>query len=291
MEILDAHCHFWMPARGDYGWLDAAGPDLASLRRDFLPDELAAQSPAEVIAVQAAPTEAETQFLLSLAAQYPWIRGVVGWVDLADPAAAGRLAAMAANPRLVGLRPMLQDLPTDDWLLRHPHPATLSAMKALGLRFDALVQPRHLEPLARFTAQHPDLPIVIDHAAKPHLATGRDSGWAEGMARLAGHRNVSCKLSGLLTELAPEALAQPETALAVLRPLFARLLDWFGPARLIWGSDWPVLTLAASYGAWRALTEALLDGLSADEKRAILGGNARRFYGLDGGLDGGQEGA
>lgn len=287
MEILDAHCHFWMPGRGDYGWLDTGGPDLAPLRRNFLPDELAAQGvTAGVIAVQAAPTEAETHYLLSLAAQHSWIRGVVGWVDLADPASANRLAGMAANPRLVGLRPMLQDLPEDDWLLRYPHPAALSAIETLGLRFDALVQPRHLGPLARFTALHPHLPIVIDHAAKPDLATGLDAGWAESMARLAGQRNVSCKFSGLLTEMAPETLTSPEAVLAVLRPLFARLLDWFGPARLLWGSDWPVLTLAASYAEWRALTEALLEGLSTSEKQAILGGNACRFYGLDGALEG-----
>lgn len=290
MDGFDAHCHFWAPARGDYGWLDEGGPELGPLRRDFQPAELAAlNGDAAVIAVQAAPSEAETRYLLGLAAAHPRIVGVVGWIDLSDPAAAGRLEVLAADPRLKGVRPMLQDLPDDGWIATAPHPAALAALVRLGLRFDALVMPRHLAALDRFVTANPGLPVVIDHAAKPHLARGgtgggtggEDGGWADGMARLARHPHIHCKLSGLLTEMSPAQRATPETALAVLRPVMDRLLDWFGPARLIWGSDWPVLTLAASHARWVEITAALLDGLSLEERRAILGGNGARFYGVE----------
>lgn len=283
MGRIDAHCHFWTPSRGDYGWLDAAGPALDPLRRDFLPAELARlNGGAEVIAVQAAPTEAETDYLLGLARRYPQIVGVVGWCDLSDADAAGRLAHMAENRKLRGLRPMLQDLPQDDWIATTPDPIAIAVMLNLGLRFDALVTPRHLTALLAFHDLYPDLPIVIDHAAKPYLASGADAGWAAAMAGLAQSGQVYCKISGLLTEMSPAQRATPDTALAVLRPLLARLLDWFGAGRLIWGSDWPVLTLVAAHADWLSLTEALLEGLSADERVGILGGNARRFYGLEG---------
>lgn len=283
MGMIDAHCHFWAPSRGDYGWLDAAGPALDPLRRDFLPAELArVNGGAKVIAVQAAPTEAETSYLLRLASDHPQIVGVVGWCDLSDPDAAARMTHMAENPKLRGLRPMLQDLPQDDWIATAPDPTVIAAMLRLGLRFDALVAPRHLAALLAFHSLYPDLPIVIDHAAKPHLASGADAGWVNGMARLAQGDQVYCKLSGLLTEMSPDQRATPEMALKVLRPVLARLLEWFGPGRLIWGSDWPVLTLAAPPADWMSLTQALLEGLSADERVGILGANACRFYDLEG---------
>jgi len=282
MGSMDAHCHFWAPARGDYGWLDAGGPALEALRRDYLPDELAAlNGGADVIAVQAAPTEAETVYLLGLARTCPRIAGVVGWCDLSDARASGRLAQMAENPKLRGVRPMLQDLPQDHWIATAPHPGTMAEMLRLGLRFDALVTPRHLPALQVFHDRYPDLPMVIDHAAKPHLASGVDAGWAAGMARLAKSPQVWCKLSGLLTEMTPAQRATPDSALAVLRPVVSNLLAWFGPDRLIWGSDWPVLTLSAPHGAWLALTDRLLEGLSRNECAAIHGDNARRFYGLE----------
>lgn len=280
-DRLDAHCHFWYPARGDYGWMEAGGPALAPLRRDFGPTDLAAlNGGGDVIAVQAAPSLAETRHLLALAATAPQVRGVVGWADLAAPDAPAAIADLARDPCLVGLRPMLQDLPEDDWIARRPTPAAMAAMGRAGLRLDALVQPRHLPHLWDFARRNPDLAIVVDHAAKPRLAQGHDADWAAGLARLARDPRIHCKLSGLLTEMAPEQRHRPDTALAVLRPVFGHLLDWFGTDRLIWGSDWPVLTLAASHDDWRMVTDALLDGLGADEKAAILGGNGRRFYGV-----------
>lgn len=280
-DRLDAHCHFWSPARGDYGWMDAGGPALAPLRLDFGPADLAAlNGGGDVIVVQAAPSLAETRHLLALAAAFPQIRGVVGWADLAAPDAPADIADLARDPLLVGLRPMLQDLAEDDWIARRPTLAAMAAVTRAGLRFDALVLPRHLPHLWDFARRNPDLAIVVDHAAKPRLAQGHDADWAAGMARLARDPRIHCKLSGLLTEMSPEQRRTPDNALTVLRPVFGHLLDWFGTDRLIWGSDWPVLTLAAGHGDWLSLTDALLDGLTRDERAAILGGNGRRFYGV-----------
>lgn len=272
MERLDAHCHFWRLDRGDYGWLDGQGGALQPLRRDFGPKDHPGGGP--VIAVQAAPTLAETDYLLELADHNRRIIGVVGWVDLSADSAAGDLRARAAHPRFRGIRPMLQDIAATDWLLSAPQPAALAELTRLGLRFDALVTERHLPVLARFAAQNPDLPIVIDHAAKPQPGARAD--WVEGMRHLAS-LGLHCKLSGLLTELAPADLRDP---LAALRPILGQLLDWFGPERLIWGSDWPVLTLAAPYHDWLVLTDELLADLAPAERAAITGGNAMRFYGV-----------
>ncbi len=274
MTEIDAHCHFWKLARGDYGWLEGEGGPLAPIRRDFSPDDL--PGAARVIAVQAAPTTAETDYLLNL--NHPRIAGVVGWVDLTSEGISGHLADRATDPRFRGIRPMLQDIADTDWLLTAPRADALAALVRMNLCFDALVTPRHLGVLAEFAARNPDLAIVIDHAAKPRLAQGgEDAEWAAGMARLAQDPRIHCKLSGLLTEMAPAQLADP---LAVLRPVVARLLDWFGPDRLIWGSDWPVLNLAGDYETGRALTDQLLADLTPDERRAIMGGNAARFYGV-----------
>lgn len=278
---IDAHCHFWDPARGDYVWLDAGPPALDPLRRIFSPDDLAAlNQKRRVVAVQAAESLAETRYLLDLAAQHPQIAGVVGWVDLTHRETIETLTTLARDPRLKGIRPMLQDLAEDDWITTRPDPAVLRAVQDLGLRFDALVFARHLPHLARFTAAWPDLPMIVDHCAKPRMGGPLDPTWREGMAAMAAFPHVHCKLSGLLTEL-PEALRQPEAAMAAMRPVVDEVLRLFGPDRLLWGSDWPVLTLAAPYQVWEHLTDRLLDGLSLAERQAILGGNAARFYGLE----------
>lgn len=273
MQGIDAHCHFWRPSRGDYGWLDGQGGPLAPIRRDFLPADYPAD--ARLIVVQAAPSLAETDFLLSLAAEAPQIAGVVGWVDLSDPDAAGILAQRAQNPLLKGVRPMLQDIAETEWLTRHARPDAIETLCDLGLRFDALVTARHLPMLARFAERYDNLPLVIDHAAKPQPGARDD--WEQGMQALAALPHVHCKLSGLMTELSTDELADP---LPALRAITDRLLDWFGADRLIWGSDWPVLTLAAPYGDWSDLTARLLENLSDIGRNAILRGNAARFYGV-----------
>ncbi len=288
MQRIDAHQHFWQLARGDYGWLRADDAGLAPLVRDFLPADLApllrAHGVARTVLVQAAPSVAETGFMLSLAATHDAIGGVVGWVDLACEGAASTLARLAEDGRLKGVRPMLQDLPDDDWIVSAPRPDALRTLRRLGLRFDALVKPRQLAPLARFARAHAELPIVVDHAAKPPLASAWNDepmqAWRSNLAALAELPNVQCKLSGLLTELAPADRITPESATARLRPVVDALLNWFGPERLMWGSDWPVLTLAGSYADWVAASDTLLAPLSAGERAQVLHGSARRFYGL-----------
>ncbi|MDO5614336.1 MAG: amidohydrolase family protein [Paracoccus sp. (in: a-proteobacteria)] len=271
--MLDAHCHFWRLDRGDYGWLAGEGGPLAPLRRDFLPADYPGKG--RVIAVQAAPSVAETDWLLAQAARDRRIAAVVGWVDLADAGAAATIRDRAQNPVFRGIRPMLQDIAATDWLLSAPRRDALTALADNGLCFDALVTGRHLPVLARFAAQNPALAIVIDHAAKPQDPA--DAEWQAGMRALAADSRIFCKVSGLLTELPRDALADP---LPHLRAVFDRLLGWFGPERLIWGSDWPVLTLAAPFAQWAGLTDALLADLSGTERGGILGGNAARFYGV-----------
>lgn len=270
---IDAHQHFWSLARGDYGWLT---PALGVIHRDFGPDDLepllARHGICRTILVQAAPTEAETAYLLDLAASSPFVAGVVGWTDFDVGNAAERIAKLAGNRLLVGLRPMVHDIADDRWLARPALAPAFHAMAAQGLVFDALLKPHHIAPMLDMLQRQSDLACVIDHGAKPDLARGELSAWREGMTALAAHRNVFCKLSGLVTE------ARADWTLATLRPVVEHLLGAFGPDRLIWGSDWPVVTLRASYAQWFGAADALLAALPDAQREAILGGNARRLY-------------
>ncbi|HEV7335521.1 MAG TPA: amidohydrolase family protein [Bosea sp. (in: a-proteobacteria)] len=270
---IDAHQHFWSLARGDYGWLT---PALGVIHRDFGPDDLepllARHGICRTILVQAAPTEAETAFLLDLAANTPFVAGVVGWADFDADNAAERIAELAGNRLLVGLRPMVHDIIDDRWLARPGLAPAFRAMAEQGLVFDALLKPRHIAPMLAVIERHPELSVVIDHGAKPSLVTGDLTAWREGMTALAAHPQVFCKLSGLVTE------ARADWTLATLKPVVAHLLAAFGPDRLIWGSDWPVVTLRASYAQWFGAADALLAALPDGQREAILGGNARRLY-------------
>ncbi|MDX7951581.1 amidohydrolase family protein [Lichenihabitans sp. Uapishka_5] len=285
---VDAHCHLWRLERGDYGWLDGDGGPLAPIRRDFEVADLraagAAMGTEAFVAVQAAPSVAETRHLLDQARIAPEIVGVVGWVDLSDPAAEADLERLAADPRFVGVRPMLQDLPDPDWIATRPAPAAMAALSRLGLCFDALVTPVHLQALQHFAERHGDLPIMIDHAAKPAVSAPADDPrhalWRVGMQALAHRPGVCVKLSGLLTELPAERRRTPDDAVAALRPLVDHLLDWFGPERLAWGSDWPVLTLASQPAVWAEVSERLLAPLNEAGRAAVRGDTACRFYGL-----------
>jgi L-fuconolactonase len=276
---VDAHQHFWTLARPDYGWLT---PALGPIYRDFQPADLqpllAAQQVGRTVLVQAAPTVAETDYMLALAAQYPFVQGVVGWVDLAAASAPAELERLAGNPVFKGVRPMLQDLPDADWIASAPIDPAVQALLRLGLSFDALVNTAHLPHLLRFAQRYPALPIVIDHCAKPQVARGPGhlafAQWREGMAALARLPQVCCKLSGLVTEAGPGWQA------ATLSPYVDTVLELFGPQRLMWGSDWPVLNLAADYPAWVAATELLLQRLDPSSAQAVWGGTAERFYRL-----------
>lgn len=276
MTRIDAHQHFWRVARGDYGWLT---PKLAPIYRDFGIDDLTpylrAADIAGTVLVQAAPTDAETDFLLELATRSGGlVKAVVGWIDFDAPDAADRLARRARNPLLRGVRPMMQDIADTDWMLRPALAPAFRAVVELGLRFDALVQPRHLANLRRLVDRYPGLQLVVDHGAKPRIAAGTREPWAKEMRVLADETAAWCKLSGLVTE------ASKRWTVADLRPYAEHLLDCFGPERLLWGSDWPVVELAGGYHRWWAATEELLRPLDAAGRARILGGNAARFYGI-----------
>ena len=272
---IDAHQHFWALERGDYGWLT---PELKPIYRDFLPDDLQPSLRRAgiegTVLVQAAPTVAETEYLLSLAAENSFIKGVVGWVDFDAPDAAQEIAKLAGNPALVGLRPMIQDIDDPNWMLGANLAPAFQALQHFDLAFDALVLPRHLGQLLELLKRYPNMRSVIDHGAKPEIRDSAFSDWATGMAALAYGTNAYCKLSGLVTEAAQDWTTEN------LRPYVDHLLDTFGPQRLIWGSDWPVCTLASSYDRWVDTTETLLATQTDADRVAILGGNAANFYNL-----------
>jgi L-fuconolactonase len=273
---IDAHQHFWRLARGDYGWLT---PALAPIYRDFgiedLKPHLAAAGISGTVLVQAAPSEAETEFLLGLAGESGGlVKAVVGWADFEAPDAPRSLERLARDPLLRGVRPMMQDIPDTDWML---HPALDPAFRAiidLDLCFDALVQPRHLTNLRRLLDRYPALKLVVDHGAKPRIAADEREPWAADMHALARETDAWCKLSGLVTE------ASATWEMADLQPYADHLLDCFGGERLIWGSDWPVVELAGGYERWWTATEALLRPLDEASRERVLGENAARFYGF-----------
>jgi L-fuconolactonase len=226
------------------------------------------------VLVQAAPTVAETRFLLDHAAREPWVKGVVGWADMAAGDAPDVLAQMARDRRLVGIRPMIQDIADVHWMLRPKLAPSFRALVELDLTFDALVRPPHLANLLELLTRHEDLRAVVDHAAKPYIAAGELEPWASEMAALARHTHAFCKLSGLITEAGPGWTA------AELQPYVDVLLETFGPERLVWGSDLPVVTLAGDYRGWHETARRCLAGLDPLALAAVFGGNAARAYRL-----------
>jgi L-fuconolactonase len=285
---IDTHQHFWRRSRGDYTWLDPAQASLRPLLRDFEPHDLLPllneHDVSQTVLVQAAASEAETDFLLALSDQHAWIAGVVGWIDLSDPTRRPVLNRWARHPKFKGVRPMLQDIEDVDWIAHAPHPTMAQALIDHGLRMDALVKPQHLAGLLRFIDRWPRLNIVVDHAAKPLLRAGWQADWAAtwrvGMRDIAAHPHVQCKFSALLTEADPATIADPQAATRTVRPVWDVLVEQFGPGRLMWGSDWPVLTLASSYARWVSVCEALIGSLDSTEQAAVWHGNAARFYAL-----------
>lgn len=273
--MIDAHVHLWRLARGDYGWLTS---DLKAIYRDFevtdLRQRLQAAGVDQAVLVQAAPTIAETEFLLEIAENASEIAGVVGWIDFEADTAAKDLAALCKSPWLKSVRPMIQDIADPDWMLKPELDAAFRAVIDHDICFDALVLPQHLKQLQILLARYPDLRVIVDHGAKPMIAQGVIEGWAEDMKAIADSGPVYCKLSGLLTEAGPDWT--PEK----LRPYVEELLKFFGPERLAWGSDWPVLRLAGNYQGWFDLAQSYLTDLSNAERAAIFGENARRFYRL-----------
>lgn len=270
---IDSHHHLWTIARGDYGWLT---PALGPIYRDFttadLEHHLTAAGIDRTIVVQAADTVAETEFLLRTAEGSDRIAGVVGWIDMEARDAIVTLTSLARHPKFRGIRPMIQGIEDDGWILRDTLDPVFAALTDLGLCFDALVLPRHLSPLLARLQRNPGLRCVIDHGAKPALASGDLDAWRRDIARIADETGCFCKLSGLLTE------AGDQPTLDRIAPAARHLLACFGPDRLMFGSDWPVLNLAGDYAGWAGMVDTLLAGLDAGERAQIRGGTARRFY-------------
>lgn len=278
---IDAHQHFWRLARGDYRWLR---PTMGVLWRDYEPAHLAPHLAragiARSVLVQAADSMAETAFLLELARAQPSVAGVVGWIDFGARNAVATIEELSDEPLLVGVRPMLQDLGDPRWMLRREFDPVWREMSVRGLRLDALVRSEHLGHLRELAARHPELTIVVDHLAKPCVVPFGErwthfDAWRDHLRGLARQTRASCKLSGLITEAAVSWCVDD------LRPYVDVALDTFGPERLIWGSDWPLVELRGGYAAWWETTVELLSPLAEHQRAAILGGNAARVYGLD----------
>ena len=276
---LDAHHHFWNPARGDYDWMPE---DNTTLNRAYGPADLAphlaAASIDATILVQAAPSIAESEYMLGIADATPHVAAVTGWVDFENAAHQDALARLAGHPKFRGVRPMIQDIPDDDWMLREDVRWGFDAITALGLRFEALGFPRHIDNFLTIFTRHPEMKVVIDHCMKPQIAAPDETAfrqWADGMARLARETSAFCKFSALITE------AHADWQTEDLRPYAEHVITAFGAERVMWGSDWPVCRLAGEYTEWRAAALELTAGCSDAERRAIYGGTAQNFYDLD----------
>lgn len=279
---VDAHQHLWDLAVRDHPWLTAAG--MAPIHRSFAVDDLAVAAAAagisRTVLVQVLPDPRETIEFLDLAARSELIGGVVGWVDLTRPDLADVLAALRATPggdRLVGLRHLVQSEPDPGWLLRADVGRGLRTMGSMGLCFDLLTLPHQLPAAIELARALPETTFVLDHLSKPPIAAGALEPWASRIRELAGEANVFCKLSGMVTEA-----DWASWTVAQLRPYAATVLEAFGPSRVMFGSDWPVCLLAASYDQVVAAAEALLSGLSPDERDQVFGGVAAAVYRLAG---------
>jgi L-fuconolactonase len=275
--IVDSHQHFWRYDPVDYDWI---GDDLAAIRRDFLPPDLAREIAAAgvdaVVSVQARQTLDETRWLLELAGENAFIAGVVGWVPLVSPRVGDVLVELAANPWLCGVRHVLQGEPDPDFAARPEFDRGVAALRALGLAYDILVYERQLPTATALVDRHPDQVFVVDHVAKPRIREAVVSPWRDRMRELARRPNVYCKLSGMVTEADPRAWTR-----STLEPYADVVLEAFGPSRVLFGSDWPVCLAGCSYSRWLATVRELCAGLSAGERESVLGGTARRAYGLD----------
>ena len=277
-KTIDAHHHLWRLAEPfDYRWLNA--PELASIRRDFLPEDLAdhlakAGVDASVV-VQTQHDVRENHWALALADKHPFIAGVVGWVDLASPSCEAQLLDVIEHPKFVGVRHITQDEPDDDFIVRVDVLRGLRILERHHVPFDLLFHVRHLRHVETLARALPDLPLVIDHLAKPRIKAQRFEEWLPLIRAAARFPNVCCKLSGMVTEADWQRWTVNDLA-----PYVHAALDLFGPGRLMFGSDWPVCELAASYAqVHQALVDAL-GPISDNERTLIFGGTATRFYGL-----------
>jgi L-fuconolactonase len=274
--VIDGHQHFWIFKPEDLPWIP---PELKVLTRDYVPRDLApllrANGVDGTVVVQAMHAVRETEWFLDLAAKNPFIKGVVGWVDLCSPDLRGQLQRLAANRKLRGIRHILQDEKDPRFMLGREFQNGIRALREFGLTYDFVIGPRHLPAACQCVANFPEQPFVVDHIAKPLIKDGVLSPWDADIRRLASFPNVFCKVSGMVTE-ADWTSWKP----ANFTPYLDVVWKAFGPHRIMFGSDWPVCTLAADYAAVRKIVSDYVGALSRDEQQEFFGGVATRFYGL-----------
>ena len=270
---LDAHQHFWSYDAAQYPWIPPGSP----LHRSWLPDDLAAlQHPLGFdgsIAVQARQVVGESDWLLGLADKHTNVKGVVGWVDLRSDRVEEDIARLAAHPKFVGVRHVVQEEPDDDFMLGKDFQRGISKLQAHGLTYDILIYPKQLEAAIRLVENFPHQPFVLDHIAKPHIKDGTIEPWKSQLRRLAKLPNVHCKVSGMLTEADHKAWHAEQ-----FRPYLDTVFEAFGPSRLMYGSDWPVCLFAGNYEQAFRLVDDYARGLTESEKAGLFGGNCARFY-------------
>lgn len=274
---IDSHQHFWKAARGDYHWMSPAVPVLC---RDYLPQDLkpllVKNRIDKTILVQAAQTRAETDFLLELAAQNDFIAGVIGWLDMDNSGFSGEFELYRRKPKFLGIRPMLQDIPDDKWILRPRVVESLKQVAEHDMPFEFLTYTRHLPHVLSVLDSLPNLRAVVDHVSKPEIRNRKLDPWRQLIAEVAKHENVYCKLSGMITEADQKAWTLDD-----LRPYIEHVVECFGLDRVMFGSDWPVCLLAGSYDdVLNALEMVLKSRADGRQKEAVFGGNAARFYKL-----------
>ena len=275
--IVDSHQHFWQVGRFDYPWMT---PEVDVLCHDYLPGQLEPilqdNGVHQTVLVQASNSVAETQWLLSLADQNPFIAGVVGWVDLQSADVGRQLDDLAAHPKFKGVRHLVESEPADDWLSQESVLRGLRELSSRGLSYDLLVHRRHLKYAKTAINECPDLRFVIDHLAKPPIARDEIDEWARDLKPMASARNVWCKLSGLVTEASWTSWRVEDFI-----PYVDKALEYFGPQRMMFGSDWPVCSLAASYEQVLELFQTLLADLSEGDRESIFAKNASEFYRIE----------
>ncbi|MEH0421506.1 amidohydrolase family protein [Streptomyces sp. B21-083] len=282
--LVDAHHHVWDLDRRPQPWLD--DPDVASIRRTFTPDDLRSTATHPVagrrlhstVVVQCVPDVPETEDLLALAEQEPLIEAVVGWADLTSPAIGEVLDRLLAGPGgayLRSLRHLVQGETEPSWLQRPDVERGLAAVQDRGLGYDVLIRSQQLDQAIRLAERFPELPQVLDHAGKPPIVQRELGDWERQMRLLAGHPQVTCKVSGLITEADHTTWTTTD-----IRPVWDTLLTAFGPDRLMFGSDWPVANLAGGWNRWAATVDELLGDCTEDETHALLAGTATTFYRL-----------
>jgi L-fuconolactonase len=273
---IDSHQHFWRYSAAEYPWI---GRGMERLAQDYLPADLATVAAAagvgRTVAVQARQSLEETRWLLSLADEHPLVAGVVGWFDLRSDGVSAELARFADDPRLVGVRHVVQDEPDPRFLLGERFVRGLRALEPVGLTYDLLVYPQQLPAAVELAGLLPEQPFVLDHIAKPAIKAGEIDGWRRDIRALASRPNVCCKVSGLVTEAAWRQWQRADFA-----PYLETVLEAFGPERLMFGSDWPVCLLSAEYHEVVGIVEDLFARLSPGERASVWGGAAARFYGL-----------